>query len=453
MVPNLRLRLLGEFLLLSGETPLTGIDVPRLQSLLAYLILHRTAPQSRSHLAYLLWPDSTESQAHTNLRNVLHKLRQALPDADTFLQAQRQELQWQPHGHWTVDALDFEQALARSEEAERAKNMIAARRALAEAADLYRGDLLPGCYDEWILPERDRLRQQFLKALERLIDLLEQERNYEAAISTAQRLLRHDPLHEAVYRHLMRLYAVSGDRVAALRTYHTCTTVLERELGVAPGYATREVYERLVQADSTSLEKQVSPTALLAAVPLVGRQHEWAQLQSAWRKAVDGQPHLVLLSGEAGIGKTRLAEELQTWVGRQGILTAEARCYAVEGRLAYAPIATWLRTDSLRADLQKLSEVWLTEVTRLLPELLAERPALPRPGPLTESWQHKHLFEALARAVLSDNHPLLLLLDDVQWCDRETIEWLYYLLHFDQHARLLLIGTVRIEETTTGHPL
>src|SRR5260370_9670366 len=97
VVQNLRLPLLGEFLLLSGETPLTGIDVPRLQSLLAYLVLHHTAPQSRSHLAYLLWPDSTESQAHTNLRNVIHKLRQTLPDADTFLQAQRQRLQGQPN--------------------------------------------------------------------------------------------------------------------------------------------------------------------------------------------------------------------------------------------------------------------------------------------------------------------------------------------------------------------
>src|SRR5260370_21460877 len=353
---------------------------------------HHSATHSRSRLGYVLWTDSSVSQADSNLRNVIHKLRQSLPDGDTFLQAQRQGLQWQPNGRWTVDVLDFERAVVRWEEAERAKNMIAARRGLSEAVDLYRGDLLPSCYDEWILPERDRLRQQFLKALERLIDLLEQERNYEAAISAAQRLLRHDPLHEAVYRHLMRLYAFSGDHVAALGTYDTCHTVLERELGVAPSHATREVYERLVQADSTPLEKQVSTTTLLATVPLVGRQREWAQLESAGDKAVNGQPQLVLLSGEAGIGKTRLAEELQTWVGRQGVLTAEAHCYAVEGGLAYAPIAAWLCTDTLRVGLQKLSEVWLTEVARLRPALLVEHPALPRPGPLTKSWQHRPLF-------------------------------------------------------------
>src|SRR5258708_8938474 len=147
VVSNLRLHLLGEFLLLSGETPLIGIDVPRLQSLLAYLVLHHTAPQTRSHLAYLLWPDSTESQAHTTLRNVIHKLRQTLPDADTFLQAQRQGLQWQPNWRWTGDGLDLGPARAGSEEGGRAKNMIAARPALSEAVDPYRGDFLPNCYD------------------------------------------------------------------------------------------------------------------------------------------------------------------------------------------------------------------------------------------------------------------------------------------------------------------
>src|SRR5258708_25737273 len=113
MIPTLHLHLLGDFLLVSGDTPVTTVTVPRLQSMLAYLLLHRNAPQDRSHLAYLLWPDSTESQAHTNLRNVIHKLRQTLPDADTFLQAQRQGLQWQPEWPWPVDGLDFEQALAR----------------------------------------------------------------------------------------------------------------------------------------------------------------------------------------------------------------------------------------------------------------------------------------------------------------------------------------------------
>lgn len=453
MIPTLRLHLLGEFLLISDDTPLTSVDMPRLQSLLAFLVLHHTAPQPRSHLAYLLWPDSTDAQAHTNLRNVIHKLRQTLPNADSFLRADRQELQWQPNAPWTLDVQDFEQALAQAGEAKQAKDIVRERQALAKATELYLGDLLPNCYDEWVLPERDRLRQEFLRALERLMGLLEQERNYDAAISAAQRLLRHDPLHEAAYRHLMRLYAVSGDRVAALRVYHNCTTVLERELGAEPSRATREAYERLMQTEAPSAEQMILHTPLLASTPLVGRQQEWAQLQTAWRNTAVGRPHLVVLSGEAGIGKTRLAEELLTWVGRQGIATATAHCYAVEGGLAYAPIAAWLRIDTLRAYLLTLSDVWLTEVARLVPDLLVDRPDLPRPGPLTESWQRQHLFEALARTMLAGDRPLLLLLDDMQWSDRETLEWLHYLLRFDDHAPLLLIGTVRTEETQIEHAL
>ncbi len=286
--------------------------MPRLQSLLAYLLLHNDVPQSRSHLAYLLWPDSIEGQAHTNLRNVVHKLRQALPNADTFLHVDRQTISWKPgtkDAPWTLDVLDFKMAIAR---ADQARDASVACQALAEAVKLYRGDLLPGCYDEWILPERDRLREMFLKALERLIELQEQQRDYDAAISTAQRLLRHDPLHEATYRYLMRLYATIGDRAAALRIYHTCSTVLERELAVQPSSTTREIYERLLQTEGLPGEQKNSHPTLVSEVPLVGRQQEWAQLQSAWSKSAAGRPHFFLLSGEAGVGKTRLAAELLT---------------------------------------------------------------------------------------------------------------------------------------------
>ena len=108
--------------------------------------------------------------------------------------------------------------------------------------------------------------------------------------------------------------------------------------------------------------------------------------------------------------------------------------------------------------------MWLTEVARLVPDQLTRRPDLPRPTPMTEGWQRQHFFEALARALLRTpgearegpgpySQPLLLLLDDLQWCDNETLEWLHYLLRFDPRARLLLIGTVRSEETLPGHPL
>src|SRR5205807_1331658 len=145
------------------------------------------------------------------------------------------------------------------------------RQNLEHATHLYRGDLFPSCYDEWIFPERDRLHQVFLQAAERLMALLEQERDYSAAITVAQHLLRQDPLHEATSRQLMRLHALCGDRAAALRTYHSCASLLERELGTAPSEATRQAYERLMQQDATP-QPVISSLARQRNAPLIGRR-------------------------------------------------------------------------------------------------------------------------------------------------------------------------------------
>src|SRR4030095_12723076 len=135
-----------------------------------------------------------------------------------------------------------------------------------------------------------------------------------------------------------------------------------------------------------------------------------------------------MIVGEAGIGETRLAEELLSWAASQGMVTAHARTYAAEGRLAYAPLIEWLLTPALKAGLPRLDTSTLTELARLLPELVNERPGLPAPNPVTESWQRYRLFEALTHAILAGKQALLLVLDDLQWCDQETLEWLHFLL-------------------------
>ena len=241
---TLHLHLLGDFLLSYQNELITSIDLQRMCSLLAYLALHHQAPQARSHLASLLWPDSTDAQALGNLRTLVHRLRHMLPNADNLLRVERQALQWRPNIPWWLDVIAFEQAVA---QAERAVTLREERYALEKVATLYQGDLLMGCYDEWILPERDRLRQVFLTVLERLVNVLEQEHDYQAAIRVAQRLLRYDPLREETYCHLIYLYGMNGERTSALRVYHTCTTVLAQELGIKPSQTTRQMYERLIE--------------------------------------------------------------------------------------------------------------------------------------------------------------------------------------------------------------
>ncbi|HCJ33992.1 MAG TPA: 6-hydroxy-D-nicotine oxidase, partial [Ktedonobacter sp.] len=325
--------------------------------------------------------------------------------------------------------------------------------ALEQADSLYRGELLPGCYDEWILPERDRLRQRHLQVLEHLLRLFEVQGDNVTAIRYAQRLIGLDPLSEDLSRRLMRLFALNNDRASALHVYHTCVTTLQRELGVDPDPATREAYERLMQHETPVIPARAQQTLLAATSTLIGRKQEWEALQEVWHAASAGEPRFVLVTGEAGIGKSRLAEEFLLWASQQGAVTAKARSYAAEGQLSLAPVTDWLRSDGLRAPLRQLDAVWLTEVARILPELFAEQPDVPRYESVTEYGQRQIFFEALARAILAASQPLLLLIDDLQWCDQETLEWLHFLLRFDPTARLLVIGCARAEELPQTHPL
>ena len=365
---TLRVHLLGSFRLLHRDEAVTGFDQARLQELLAYLLLHRNVPVPRQQLAFLFWPDSAEEQARTNLRNLWHRLRRTLPDADRLLLTDDLTVQWRGDDACWLGCRRVRDRLAASQVGP--EHRTSGSRAWSRLWRCYGGELLPGCYSDWLLAERDRLAQAYGAALEQLAALYEERRDYRQAIGHAQTLLRHDPLHEPAYAQLMRLQALNDDRAAALHTYHTCATVLRRELDVEPGPATRELYERLLNV----MPQPAAPAQTEAAIPLVGREAEWTQLQQAWRAAA-GRPRLALISGEAGIGKTRLAEALAEWVGRQGIPALTARCYAAGGDLAYAPVVTWLRGHPLAP----LADPWLRELARLLPEILIERPDLPPP--------------------------------------------------------------------------
>jgi DNA-binding SARP family transcriptional activator/predicted ATPase len=447
MSPTLQLQLLGEFRLLVDDQPLRTLDRPRLQALLTYLVLHRHAPQPRQQIAFCLWPDTSESQAFANLRKLVFQLRRALPQADSLLDADGQHLGWRSDAPCTVDVVELEEALSALEQ-----TTAPAGPTVERITTLYHGELLPTCYEDWLLPRRQALHERVIHALEQALAELEAQREYALGLRTAEHLLRLDPLHEATYRHLMHLRALNGDRAGALRVYHACVTVLEQELGVPPAEATQTLYQQLLKSEPHS---PAPPGAAPrhAHIPLVGRQAEWHVLQQACRQMGQHGAHFVTLWGEAGAGKTRLVEELLHWARLRPGSQTYARAYAAEGDASYAPITTWLRSEALQTPLAHLASVWQTEVARLLPELLTQSPTLPPPGPLSETWQRQRLHEALARAVLVAPSPRLLVLDDLQWCDAATLAWLRYLLRFAVQTPLLVVGTVRPEAIDEAHPL
>ncbi len=450
--PVLRIQLLGDFQLLYNHTPVKGVRPARLQSILAYIILHANAPQSRQQVAFLLWPDSSESNARNNLRQFLHQLRQVLPTAQRFLETDANTIYWKTDDEQLIDTEFFTQTLQAADEAEACGDLVGLRLMLERAIAAYQGDLLPSCYDDWIAPIRERLHLQCQRAAQKLLQLLETQRDYLAAIEVAQQLLQFDPLDEEGYVTLVRLHGLQEDHAAARRVYQSAVTILRRELDVEPSDRLRATYERLQRTPPRLLP--FNPAATFTSVyPLIGRTVEWQALQRCWQNATAGKAHLSLIYGEAGIGKSRLAEELFNSLLQQGVAVAYTRSYGAEGPMSLAPVTEWLRSNALRPQLAMLDPIWLTEIARLLPELLTEHPTLSRPEPITEYGRRQRFFEALARGLLAALSPLLLWIDDLQWCDQETLEWLHFLLRFAPNQPLLILGTARSEETPSTHPV
>jgi DNA-binding SARP family transcriptional activator len=448
--PVLSIRLFGALDLRYGDRLLSPLASTRAETLLAYLVLHRAAPQSRQRLAFVLWPDSTEAQARTNLRHVLHDLRRALPDADRYIDVSPRTLRWRTDAPYWLDVAAFEDALARAREDATDRGL----EALREVVAAYAGDLLDGCYDDWILAQREHLRLRYLEALERLATLLAERGDHVEAIGYAERLIHNDPLNEQAYRLLMRLHATSGHLARALQTYHLCSATLERELGVEPSPETRAAYLGLLPAERDRDPHGEAQQAIPAGgLSLVGRASEWTRLTRLWRETCHGRAQVVLLSGEPGVGKTRLAEELRSWCARTGALTAEARSYASEGAMAYGPLVTWLRSPAITARLGRLDRTHLTALAPLLPDIVPAPSTAILPETGSDAEQRRRLFEAATRAIHAAGEPLLLVADDLQWCDPETLQFLHYLVRIEPYFPLLVVATVRREEIDSHHPV
>ena len=258
---------------------------------------------------------------------------------------------------------------------------------LEQAADLYTDDFLAGftlrdsaAFDDWQFFQAESYRHMLAGVLETLVRCTTRGHEWATATRYARRRLALDPLHEPAHRRLMQLYAWDNQRAAALRQYQECARILAEELGVPPLDETTALYTAILNhetpAPPTNGAVQRHTAQAISALPmpkLVGRAHEWAALATAYR-ATDDRGRLIVVEGEAGVGKTALASAFGDAEARDGASILSIVCYEGEAALAYAPLATLLQNAIAnpvrRARLAALDNAWLTEVARLQPTLL-----------------------------------------------------------------------------------
>lgn len=431
----------------------------RLPRALLYHLAARLRPVPREQLCFLFWPDTPDATARRKLTIQLTHLRRALPDPRVLAAADGQ-IRLDPDRVWS-DVAIFER-LSFARESYRLSE------SLQQAVDLYRGPFLSGCslaacpeFEAWASQERYRLERVYLETLSALVEVYTTAGEYEAAIACAGRYLAADEMAEGVHRRLIGLYATSGDRSSALRQFERCAMVLEQELGVEPLPETRAVYEAALRG---ALPPEPAPMSEAARselpglnIPLIGREEVLNQLAGAYASARAGQGGVILIAGEAGIGKSRLMQEFATrWRGQALILSGTG--YRDVQTMPYQPIVEALRSAFQHQPANAhpwvgvrhlLQRVWLAEASRLLPELRDLVPDLPAPIDVGPEQARARLFEALNQLTLSlaqGLYPVLLCLDDVHWADRTTLKWLVYLGRRLCGSRLLVIGTYRCEE-------
>jgi predicted ATPase/DNA-binding SARP family transcriptional activator len=429
-----------------------ALFIPRRQvRALLYRLAAEYRPASRGYLANFFWGDLPESAARRNLSRLLVYLARQLPAAD-ILQIGENSIGLDPGRVW-VDTRAFEQHWEGWKLQQRCEELQA-------AAALYRGLFLEGFsltsnpeYDHWASLEVENWEQRYLKILRTLIDECAAQGHNSQAIDYARQYLQHNDLAEEVHCRLIELYATLGERSAALHQYEQCSITLERELGVRPTPETVSAYRAALNPKSAQEEHAVGlpgwTTLPGLSAPFIGRQEIMQQLEQSLRRAQEGRGKIVLLSGEAGIGKSRLMQE---FTSRQRARTRVIRGTASpeSSALPYQPLIEALRPLLSTPEIfTRLPNAWLAEAARLLPEL-AELIRQPQPAMPMESGEARaRIFEALCRiffCLCEGGYTVVLCLDDLHWADATTLDYLAYLGRRLRRQRLLILGSYRSEE-------
>ena len=471
------IRLCGPVMVGVGGRRLDG-GLPGRQGrlLFAYLTLNRNRGCPRDELIDVLWPEGPPAAADSALSALLSKLRRALGDG---VLTGRGELRL----HLDEVRVDIEASAAAILEAEAAMeagdHALAAERARnALSTDLQ--TFLPDADGGWAAEQRRELETIRLRALETLAEagLRQGGRELGAAEQAARAAIAAAPFRESSHRLLMEVHEAAGNPAEALRAFEELRSLLREELGTTPGPAAMSVFERVLRGEPPPVHRAAAPVAAVAGPAweatswpaplavavdrhaLVGRAVELAFLERCWVEASEGQRALVLLTGDAGIGKTRLAAELAAHAHDDGAVVIYGR-FDEETLTPYQPVVEMLRGWSAGAPLDSLRERLgprAAELGILLPEFGPPPADHLTPGSITgpeADAQRYRFFDAVAALIgeVGADAPVVLIFDDLHWADRPTLQLLRHLVRSPAPRRVLFLGTYRESEISDRHPL
>jgi DNA-binding SARP family transcriptional activator len=460
MEPNLRLYFFGPFeVWRSGEPLPAHVWRTRKHAALLKILVGergRTVPVDR--LIEWLWPDRPPEAGQANLYVGISLLRRVLePELETaaassYILTRHPGYVFDPSAGCWLDVDQFQAYISEAQAHLQHGESAQAIRAYEAAATLYRGDYLADDpYEDWALDPRERLREEYLEALSQLHRLCLAGGDAAAALSWAQRALVLDPCREEAYRQVMRAYYTVGRQTDALRQFERCRQILRAELDVEPMPRTLLLYQQILSGQVQTVAEAALPKPGLGRLPFVGREGELATLREVLDRVRREGCRVALVSGEAGVGKTRLVEQFAADTRPQGVTCLRADCHALEQDIPYQPLREALSEALAAADIAGLARglgPWAAVVAGMLPLLWEQCPDLEPPPALAPAEERARLLHGLARLVqsLASDGPFLLFVDDLHWADGATLQALHYLSEHLGQSPVLVLGTCRAEE-------
>lgn len=446
--PLISVRLLGAL-----EVSCNGLylkSLPRrAASVLAYLVTNRSQPHTRDLLAGRFWSETSDDKARRQLSNAIWQIRKAASEAGLpdFIFTDRGRVGIDNRVDVAIDAEQYEADLDAAITADPGSAHSVRIDALTAAVETYTGDYLSGYYDDWMESERRRLRNRQADALSRLTALYRGASDYQRALRLAEDLAELDPLREESHREVMRLHGILGNAAAAERQYETCRRILNDEVGVEPSSDTLSLLAAIRSDDAPVLEGAVGGGR--SGQRMVGRARERAELVQLLNELTVGRGGVALIEGEAGIGKSRLVEDMldrAEFLGLRALVAAHSAISVGDPYHAFREMLTPLLVG-LRAEhvAEAVAPVWLRQVCDLLPGLAPYVADAEPKYPLLPEEETARTSEALARVLLTQGstRPTVMVFEDVHWADSDSMRVFGSMLSRLAASGILVVLTYR----------